>query len=188
MSPVPVAALRLLSRDDVDDGVCTGFCGNSYVRWIIAILAVCGSIALLCLILAIAMKRVTGRWALGIPMRAQIRDPEGDNTVHSEFGRSRRPRRHRTQPDEADPVPAYHATPGLGDAGYYDADGNYVAHEPPPYVPPKAFLRTEEVELDNVTTNSEEVHASAESIGRGLIEEVPLPKHTRVPSQHANTS
>ncbi|CAN6597572.1 hypothetical protein TRVA0_001S04478 [Trichomonascus vanleenenianus] len=43
------------------------------------------------------------------------------------------------------PVPVYHAQPGVGDAGYYDQNGNFVSREIPPsqpgqssagYVPP----------------------------------------------------
>lgn len=184
MSAVPYEALRLLARDN-NNGDCTKFCGNSYVRWIIAILVICGSIATLCCVLAIAMRRVTGRWALGISSRPQIRDSESASPIRSDLRRPRQQRRCRSEPEEADPVPAYNPTPGLGDAGFYDPDGNYVAHEPPPYVLPKAVLRTEEVELDNVNTRSEEVHAITESTG--VVEESLLPPYGRFNAPHVNT-
>lgn len=74
----------------------------------------------------------------------------------------------REQNPESDPVPTYHERPGEGDAGYYDEHGNFVAFEPPPYVPKppdKAIVHhrvhegralaeaPEEVELSNLTRN-----------------------------------
>lgn len=66
----------------------------------------------------------------------------------------------RPQEPEADPVPPYMQSVGDHDAGYYDANGNFVAKGLPTYdsvqAPPKAVLRTttEQIELDAVDIQS----------------------------------
>lgn len=120
------------SDNDDDSSVCFYWsCGSDYTRWVILAVVLVVVCVTFVLVWYWSMRRarrgfpISGtRWML--PQSAAV---AYDNAM------ARNPnRRHRRRNDEeADPVPTYHAELGENDAGYYDVNGQYFAHVPPPY-------------------------------------------------------
>ena len=141
--------LSYLSRrdDGYDDGDGSP---QGYVKWVFVGVIVVVVVSLMVMFYFYAKRRrerLQSFWSGG--NSGYRHNDEDSSTQIGMFSQPRthhrNRRRHSTREvnEDVDPVPTYHADPGDDDLGFYDAEGNYNTHEPPPYDPPKAAVRRE---------------------------------------------